>query len=216
MSFTLSDIAIAEENIKDIDRKNDTDILSYNEFITYFKDINVINAHNFIIGVHFIYGWMPTILKLNVNNININHDVLCVLNVVKKGERISEDNLVQLSKVINNSIVGTSKLLHFINPNIYAIWDSRVCEFIYNHTNRVYDIKAYMEYLLICDAVANEVGFNLLHNKINKKIGYPVTALRAIEWVAYQDTLIKRKNRVYSRNNAAQQSGEADGSPFSR
>ena len=39
-------------------------LISYKEFIAYFKNIETINLHNFIIGSHFVYGWMPTILNI--------------------------------------------------------------------------------------------------------------------------------------------------------
>ncbi|HRL70351.1 MAG TPA: hypothetical protein PLT79_01470, partial [Flavobacterium sp.] len=35
-----------------------------------------------------------------------------------------------VKKCINNSLVRISKLLHFINPSIYAIWVSRIFRYI--------------------------------------------------------------------------------------
>ena len=213
MRFTLHDIASVEESIQPItydDRPYPSYIRAYPEFIRYFEKIDSIDIQDFIIGAHFVYGWMPTILKLNlkIEGVEQNNFIVDMANLVKRGERIAEENIIRLSKVINNSIVGTSKVLHFINPNIYAIWDSRVCEFIYNNSYRVQDPRAYKDYLINCAEVANENGFELFHRKINEKMGYPVTAFRAIEWVAYK----AREYRAY----AAQQQVEADGSPISR
>lgn len=64
---------------------------------------------------------------------------------------MTKSDLVLLKKSFNNSLVGVSKLLHFINPNIYAIWDSRVFGFLFPsiraHKYRVEDPDLYLCYL---------------------------------------------------------------------
>lgn len=101
---------------------------SYNEFIKYFDEINSeIKLHHLIISSHFVYGWMPTILKFKNTNIK---EVLIYLNKARSNHLLSEKELLEIKACVNNSMVGTSKLLHFINPQIYAIWDSRVLRYI--------------------------------------------------------------------------------------
>ena len=48
---------------KDIEFKSLPYLKTYNHFIKYFKNKKKITEHDFIIGIHAIYGWMPTILK---------------------------------------------------------------------------------------------------------------------------------------------------------
>ena len=50
--------------------ENDSYIQTYPEFINYFQKINAgdINEHNLIIASHFVYGWMPTIIQLNLDH----------------------------------------------------------------------------------------------------------------------------------------------------
>ena len=103
--------------------ENDSYVDSYSEFINYFKNIDWIEKHNLVIASHFVYGWMPTIIQLDTKNVD---EVLSALNAVKAGHSVTESQLEIIKKCINNSMVGTSKLLHFINPNLYAIWDSRI------------------------------------------------------------------------------------------
>lgn len=101
----------------------DSYLETYPEFIQYFRNIDRIERHHLIISSHFIYGWMPTILNIDLKSIN---EVLRLLNEVKSGKLLTVEELMILKKCINNSLVGLSKLLHFINPRSYAIWDSRI------------------------------------------------------------------------------------------
>jgi hypothetical protein len=84
-----------------------------------------------VVCVHIVYGWMPTILDpLGVSKAvdeNANR-LLEVLNAARsaKEPRLTDDDLGLLRGFANNSTVGASKLLHFLNPCVYPIWDSRV------------------------------------------------------------------------------------------
>jgi hypothetical protein len=54
-----------------------------------------------------------------------------------------------MKECINNSIVGTSKFLHFVNPENYPIWDSRVYSSITgkkNSQNHVNNVNNYIVY----------------------------------------------------------------------
>ena len=104
---------------------------SYNEFIKFFRNKDGIDKEDFIIGCHFVYGWMPTVLNLDLTYFDEYH-ILSNLFKVKNGNYLlSKEELGQINKCINNSMVGTSKLLHFINPNIYAIWDSKIFSYFF-------------------------------------------------------------------------------------
>jgi hypothetical protein len=76
-----------------------------------------------------VYGWMPTILKehkIKIGNINSRFP----LQEIKMIEswKDAETFLSHIDEIapINGSWVGTSKFLHFLNPYIFPIWDSRV------------------------------------------------------------------------------------------
>jgi len=100
---------------------NNSYIETYSEFLKYFENIDVIERHHLVIASHFVYGWMPTIIRLETNQIE---KVLFLLNEVKSGYLLTESELQIIKNCLNNSLVGSSKLLHFINPRKYAIWDS--------------------------------------------------------------------------------------------
>jgi hypothetical protein len=174
-------------------QKEDSYLVSYREFINYFARLEKIEAHNFIIATHFTYGWMPRILKLKGLSEDINLDALYphlveTLNKVKRSREIKEMELKLLVHVVNNSLVGVSKLLHFINPVEYAIWDSWVYKYINGkkpHQYQINDIEKYKVYLQNCTEISGHYEFPEIQININEKIGYEVSAFRAIEWVMY-------------------------------
>jgi len=74
-----------------------------------------------------VYGWMPTILKGSKIQELGSAFSLKKIKSIKSWEE-AELFLLEIDDVapINNSWVGTSKFLHFLNPDIFPIWDSRV------------------------------------------------------------------------------------------
>jgi hypothetical protein len=92
--------------------------------------------------------------------------------------------------LINHSMVGASKLLHFVNPQAFAIWDSKIYRFVHSkapHQYRVNSPKAYSDYLCLLAKLQCDKRFPAFHVSINQKMGYPVSALRAIEIVMFQN-----------------------------
>lgn len=109
-----------------------------------------------MIGISFTYSWMPTILKST--KLENPEKIISISNEVKNGQRINEEQLVTLKSAFNNSPVGTSKLLHFINPKQYAIYDSRVFRFFDNEEPYNYKLekpKTYLEYLDFIENLKN-------------------------------------------------------------
>ena len=167
-------------------------LLSYPYFLNYFQNLESINLENLVIGISFTYSWMPTILKaLNLKN---TEEVLFILNEVKKGKLIDEQQLTTLKTTFNNSLVGTSKLLHFINPKQYAIWDSRVFRFLNDvepHKYRLEKPRAYIEYLNLIEELKNEEPFTTFFELMKQKVGYDITEYRALELAFFKGTQFK-------------------------
>ena len=167
-------------------------LLSYPYFLNYFQNLESINLENLVIGISFTYSWMPTILKaLNLKN---TEEVLFILNEVKKGKLIDEQQLTTLKTTFNNSLVGTSKLLHFINPKQYAIWDSRVFRFLNDvepHKYRLEKPRAYIEYLKLIEELKNEEPFTTFFELMKQKVGYDITEYRALELAFFKGTQFK-------------------------
>lgn len=165
-----------------IDSTKENYFQSYTHFLNYFKNLDSINLENIFIGISFTYSWMPTILKsIKLEN---SEEVISILNDVKIGTQINEEQLNILKMSFNNSLVGTSKLLHFINPNQYAIWDSRVFRFLNNEEPHKYKLekpKVFIEYLKFIENLKSEKTFEAFYELMKEKVGYEITEYRALE-----------------------------------
>lgn len=172
--------------------EDDNYLISYPHFLKYFADLDEIKEHHLIIGMSFTYSWMPTILNFKTekgNNLENNiKNVLELLNKVKKEKKtnilLSNTELAKVKELLNNSLVGTSKLLHFIAPEKYAIWDSKVFFNLYNepaHKYKLEKTEAYLDYLqLLKELTFNEDLFPELFSIIRKKCP-EITKFRALE-----------------------------------
>ena len=163
----------------------DSYIQTYPEFIKFFRNKNEITKHDLVISSHFVYGWMPTIIDLNLDNLD---EVLNYLNLAKAENLLNEDQLEILKNAINNSLVGLSKLLHFINPDIYAIWDSRIYRYTTGKKSSygIGEPKLYLNYLTKINEIKSNPVFENIHLKISNHFNYPITATRAIEILMFE------------------------------
>lgn len=160
--------------------------LAYFAFLDYFDQLSYIEPQHVIIGANFTYGWMPTMLRLRHTDFT---SAANILNHVKAREQITNSDLQVLIGLINNSIVGVSKLLHFVNPIDYAIWDSRVAAFYVPgiSDSRFQHIATYRAYLDHCGSVSRLHAFPALHSAVEQKVGRAITAFRAIELIMYEN-----------------------------
>lgn len=175
---------LSDASTFDVD-PNESYILTYPEFLNYFKRIERLDKHNLVIGSHFVYGWMPTIIELKLDNL---YDSLDYLNKAKSGELLNESELEHLKSCINNSMVGLSKLLHFINPNVYAIWDSRIFRYL-TEKNTAYGIDKpanYLHYLNGLKEIINNPDFHLISEFVQPHFEYQLSPLRTAELMMFQ------------------------------
>ena len=146
-------------------------IASYPYLLNYFSNFDEISAENVVCGTHMVYGWMPTILDLRRKKISYEKAGEILTNA-KKEKKISLDDLNNLSGLINNSLVGASKLLHFIQPNFFPIWDSKICSFVTGRKTPS-DKKSHDAYLDFIDWIKREKeskSFREAHKQIEKTL----------------------------------------------
>lgn len=161
--------------------RQDSYFETYPIFIDYFKNLKKITYDEAVIGAHAVYGWMPTILTLHEESKKAIPDLL---NDAKKGEKLKEEHLETLKNWMNNSIVGVSKLLHFINPELYPIWDSNINGILFDAKNgyKTNDIDRYIEYrTVMLDCIKDERFQKLFSKKENPFNPEPDTLIRKIE-----------------------------------
>jgi hypothetical protein len=162
-----------------------TYLMSYPHFIEYFNNIRTITFHELTIGINFTYGWMPTIFDYRSNQFT---DVIEIVNRLKNGTTPSDNELKILRNHFNNSLVGTSKLMHFINPDIMPIWDSRVYKYLTNetpHGYRVDNVENFNQYVEFCNTLILDQRFAIAKLNIENIVGYEMSPMRITDLVMY-------------------------------
>ena len=159
---------------------------SYRFFLEYFSKLKKITESELVIGINFTYGWMPTMFEFkNFENLD---KVVEILNKAWKGADLSLDELELMKSCLNNSIVGSSKLLHFVKPELYPIWDSRVHNYLNEDLKKkapLYSCQSYIDFLNFSRYISREDGFTPIKSSIEKKVGYEMTAVRTVELIMY-------------------------------
>lgn len=190
--------------------KNDSYILSYPHIIDYFARKTSLKLGDVVCGAHMVYGWMPTILELDLNREKIDLDkTLQTLNDAKSGNDVSTEQISDLASFINNSIIGASKLLHFVAPYCFPIWDSKIYFFIhenYPYHSRVNSIKKYIEYIDILKNLKQNENFTNFYNSVQRKIGYEISPLRSLELVMFLNA--PSINNSHRKNNLTQKNAQ--------
>lgn len=158
---------------------------SYIYFLKYFENKHILTEEDLIISANFTYGWMPTILNFKNTNYTECADIL---NKSKQIEILDKKDLEALRSLINNSLVGTSKLLHFINPEKYAIWDSRVCKFLSGTTHKYFieKIDVFYVYIDYCKELTSFKDYDEIHNLyLIKSNNLKATKMKSIEQLMF-------------------------------
>lgn len=167
------------------DDKINSYMISYPHFLKYFEDRTNIDEHDLIIGINFVYGWIPTIFNYCSTNFK---DASVILNRAKQGYIPTTNDLNTLKGLFNNSLVGTSKLLHFINPEYFAIWDSKVYKYLTKNKanqNSISKSESYLAYLEFCKELTERKEYENIHRKICDAVEYEMTKFRTAELIMF-------------------------------
>ena len=169
--------------------RNSSYLRSYPFLVSYFAERPELGEADVVRGSHMVYGWMPTILDLDAVSVKGTSlpQAASLLNEAKKRD-LTHAELAALKGVINNSIVGASKLLHFVAPDRYPIWDSRIylyCNRRSGHAYQVNNIDAYLAYRSELQDLIDDERFFAFHASVNDKVGYPVSKMRAAELMMF-------------------------------
>lgn len=80
------------------------------------------------------YGWMPTIMKkFCLKKTGLDHPIRQIKEVRKDDEALNLLEKMSSESLVKNSWIGASKFMHFLNPSIFPIWDTRVAEKFSEH-----------------------------------------------------------------------------------
>ena len=169
---------------------------SYFEILSFFQEERILQESHLIIFAQIIYGSMPTMVNINLKN---KDKLLAILSKARDGGEVNLEEIKIIKEYINNSLVGTSKLLHFLNPKMYAIWDSRIYRYITGKSNShgIGDVKTYIAYLESIKYMSSQDGYEKLHQKIAKHFEYDIQPSRVMEIIMFQ-TDKQMKNKIRS------------------
>ena len=147
---------------------------------------------------HLAYGWMPTVLHLDFNALPT---ALQRVEEARQGVVLTGPDLQQIAAAVNHSVVGASKVLHFVNPTLYPIWDRRVYRFCHPsptgapvavHDYQVNNTSAYFDYAEVCRRAVQLPAFERIHCAVVQQFQQypayadrPVEPLRALEFVMF-------------------------------
>ena len=176
-----------------------------------------------------VYGWMPTILKKSIWDNSIVELLTCknvVKDKVKDNDKdknefktFDDEEMQTLLDFVNGSYVGVSKLLHFTDPEHWAIWDSNV----YAAVAYVAEGKHEEKLSYYCkdnyNRVDNKGNFNDYQNAIRevlisllKETGHPI--YKVLKDAEHPIREIEKRLFYYGRHLKAlekQKSGEQEG-----
>ena len=136
------------------------------------------------------YGWMPTILEMHWDQGEADLQASArMLAKARNGQEVDPSELNLLANLVNNSLVGASKLLHFAAPSRYPIWDSRVYRFVHDEAPyhyRLNDTDAFLAYVAQVRAMTTtDSRMPKLLTTVETKLGYKVTPVRAVELIMF-------------------------------
>lgn len=125
-----------------------------------------------------VYGWMPTILR-NSMWANCEDEISILLK--RKTGTFSDGEMKTLLDFVNGSYIGVSKLLHFTDPNNWAIWDSNVYAAIEYYADREPKNNLSWYCLKNYSRVDTKERFNAYQNAIRKVAKERHIKIREIE-----------------------------------
>jgi hypothetical protein len=154
---------------------------TYDRYVQHFKEKrnNALTEQDLFIGFAFAYSWMATIKQLDPALTVVSSAVsalnkLHALRPADLGVTAYDPMAVDPEKVENlatmiepirhflGSVVGTSKMLHFVNPEVFPIWDAvihRYCR-MPEQTGVADSLKVYAQYTFMIHRLVNHPDFD--------------------------------------------------------
>jgi len=133
---------------------------------------------------HLAYGWMPRILTFRSNE---KTNALLFEASYTDSLRSAELLVGSLRTLpTNNSMVGVSKVLHFMNPHFYPIWDSVVADtFGVKGKKLQMDTTLYKKYLFFVHEQHHGDAVPFVKKRVADMFKYDISDTRAVELLLF-------------------------------
>ena len=182
--------------------KADPYSVAYGSLLPHFDKLSAVTWDDAVVGLHIVYGWMPTIPRLaGIMQWDQKRKTLlaATLTGAITGKGPTDAELGGLMAFSNNSMIGASKILHFLNPSRLPIWDSRVAKSFFNRP-KVYDqqvnkVEKWKSYQATLIGWLSDQRVTSRCSELKRLAGHlaGVTDLRLVELVLFHKTASKRK-----------------------
>lgn len=132
---------------------------------------------------YLVYGWMPKILSYS-------RDIYQDDKIYKSVFAETEDDALEVLDAIeypptNNAWVGMSKTLHFLNPEVFPIWDSKVAKVLGVPPTQMGKKEVYKNYVRFIFQHIHDPFVDKVVNEFEQVTGYQITKVRAVEFVLF-------------------------------
>lgn len=146
--------------------------------------ISSMGEDSYVPIIHMAYGWMPKI----ISNISENASDVARIDHISNIEDFSNALTFLRSferSPFNNSYVGLSKFLHFIKPDIFPIWDSRVASIFQVSANIINTSDIYCSYLNFCHRNIDLEQVSNFEIQFEEHFGYSTSKIRSLELMLF-------------------------------
>lgn len=174
----------------------------YPALLSHFTGLQPVNWDAAVLGLHIVYGWMPTIPKLGGImqwDGSKQQKFAETLANAKNGQVPTDSELETLKSFCNNSMIGASKLLHFLKPETFPIWDSRVAKVFLKNPKAaglsVNGIEPWKQYRNALSGWLSDQAVKKKCRELRQLAPFlnQVSDLRLVELVMFHRTVSKRK-----------------------
>lgn len=135
---------------------------------------------------HLVYGWMPRGLIYSREKLQ-DDKIFHAVNVKTESEAINVINSIDYPPT-NNAWVGMSKTLHFLNPEFFPIWDSKIAKKVLRKKNVGHIMKkkdVYRCYMKFIFSKTKCPFVDKIIDQFQNNAGYRISRVRAVEFVLF-------------------------------
>ncbi|MBF9030204.1 hypothetical protein HKCCE3408_07340 [Rhodobacterales bacterium HKCCE3408] len=132
-----------------------------------------------------VFGWMPTILKkteFSGYDFDSIRSTTCF-------DRTEFEKWTSGTAAVNGSWVGTSKFLHFLNPDVFPVWDQNLHKAVTDTKAQYWwrSISIYSDWTALChEKLTREPqGLKNFRKFLSQKANCEISRLRALEFMVF-------------------------------
>ena len=132
---------------------------------------------------HLVYGWMPKVLSFS-REPDQNSEIFKAVRAKTKTEALKVIQSIEFPPT-NNAWVGMSKTLHFFNPSMFPIWDSKVAKVFGISAYKMSSKDIYLDYVEFIFSNTKEEFVSIIQSEFKDRVGYEVSEVRALEFTLF-------------------------------